>query len=59
MKKNEKRTYLSPETEVVRFNSDIITTSGPTGPNNGGIVTPDGDSPILSDPDIYYTPWFS
>lgn len=30
MKKNEKRTYLSPETEVVRFNAeDIITTSGP------------------------------
>lgn len=29
MKKNEKRTYLSPETEVVRFNvDDIITTSG-------------------------------
>lgn len=28
MKKNEKRTYLSPETEVVRFNvEDIITTS--------------------------------
>lgn len=28
MKKNEKRTYLSPETEVVRFNvDDIITTS--------------------------------
>ncbi len=28
MKKNEKRTYLSPETEVVRFNgNDIITTS--------------------------------
>lgn len=28
MKKNEKRTYLSPETEVVRFTADIITTSG-------------------------------
>ena len=28
MEKNEKRTYLSPETEVVRFNvDDIITTS--------------------------------
>lgn len=27
MKKNEKRTYLSPETEVVRFTTDIITTS--------------------------------
>lgn len=27
MKKNEKRTYLSPETEVVRFTADIITTS--------------------------------
>lgn len=31
MKKNEKRTYLSPETEVVRFNSDIITTSNISG----------------------------
>lgn len=28
MKKSEKRTYLSPETEVVRFTADIITTSG-------------------------------
>lgn len=27
MEKNEKRTYLSPETEVVRFTADIITTS--------------------------------
>lgn len=38
MKKNEKRTYLSPETEVVRFNADIITTSVE---NNGSIVEDD------------------
>lgn len=31
MKKTEKRTYLSPETEVVRFNDDIITTSNISG----------------------------
>lgn len=30
MKKNEKRTYLSPETEVVRFNVDDIITTSPT-----------------------------
>lgn len=35
MEKNEKRTYLSPETEVVRFTADIITSSTevPTGEN--------------------------
>lgn len=39
MKKNEKRTYLHPQTEVVRFNvNDIITTSGETGPNHGGSI---------------------
>lgn len=27
MKKNEKRPYLHPTTEVVRFTADIITTS--------------------------------
>lgn len=30
MKKNEKRTYLSPETEVVRFNVDDIITTSPS-----------------------------
>lgn len=42
MKKTEKRTYLHPETEVVRFTADIITTSGdnisgilPEGPGAG------------------------
>lgn len=30
MRKNDKRKYLSPETEIVRFNvDDIITTSPP------------------------------
>lgn len=28
MEKIEKRKYLTPETEVVRFTADIITTSG-------------------------------
>lgn len=42
MKKNEKRTYLSPETEVVRFKADIITTSGEK-PSYGGDI--DIDSP--------------
>ena len=43
MKKTEKRTYLSPETEVVRFNvDDIITTSGEK-PSYGGDI--DIDSP--------------
>ena len=34
MKKNEKRTYHSPETEVVRFTADIITTSNYIGPSD-------------------------
>lgn len=34
MKKNEKRTYLSPETEVVRFTADIITTSDYISPSD-------------------------
>lgn len=39
MKKTEKRTYLSPETEVVRFIDDIITTS--LVDNNGSMVEDD------------------
>ncbi|HIX81852.1 MAG TPA: hypothetical protein H9980_07790 [Candidatus Erysipelatoclostridium merdavium] len=45
MKKNEKRTYLSPETEVVRFNvDDIITTSIPGGDKDGPVDI-DSNSP--------------
>lgn len=44
MKKNEKRTYLSPETEVVRFNADIITTSIPGGDKDGPVDI-DSNSP--------------
>ena len=51
MKKTEKRTYLSPETEVVRFSDDIITTSPPTGEN---VTPPDIDGPesqsLLNEP---------
>lgn len=44
MKKNEKRTYLSPETEVVRFSvDDIITTSGD--PDNNWEIVPDNGDP--------------
>lgn len=50
MKKNEKRTYLSPETEVVRFSvDDIITTSVE---NNGSIVE-DDDFVTYTEPDPF------
>lgn len=43
MKKTEKRTYLHPETEVVRFTADIITTSGD--PDNNWEILPDNGDP--------------
>ena len=50
MEKNEKRTYLSPETEVVRFNADIITTS--LVDNNGSMVE-DDDVVTYTEPDPF------
>lgn len=51
MRKNDKRKYLSPETEIVRFNvDDIITTSGVTGPGHNGEIV-GGGSAQNYDPD--------
>lgn len=53
MEKNEKRTYLSPETEVVRFSvDDIITTSNE---DNEGSLVGDNEHGIqsYSDPDPF------
>lgn len=60
MKKTEKRPYLHPTTEVVRFTADIITTSGETGPgHNGSIIVGEGNNSFVdtygapSEPDPY------
>lgn len=45
MRKNDKRKYLSPETEIVRFVDDIITTS-----DIGEPVIGDGNHRQNSDP---------
>ena len=50
MKKNEKRTYLSPETEVVRFNADIITTSGIDKDPGSNIGQGDIEQPDVTQP---------
>lgn len=41
MRKNDKRKYLSPETEIVRFNVDDIITTSNTDPTSE--TFPDGD----------------
>lgn len=46
MKKNEKRTYLSPETEVVRFNVDDIITTSPLEGDHAGVPDPDINSDV-------------
>lgn len=50
MEKNEKRTYLSPETEVVRFNADIITTSGIDKDPGSNIGQGDIEQPDVTQP---------
>lgn len=44
MRKNDKRKYLSPETEIVRFNVDDIITTSPT---DEGIQEPDAHTSYL------------
>lgn len=44
MKKTEKRPYLHPTTEVVRFTADIITSSGED-PDNNWEISPDNGDP--------------
>lgn len=48
MRKNDKRKYLSPETEIVRFNVDDIITTSWTGDSEFGRSS-------FSDNDPYYS----
>lgn len=51
MKKTEKRPYLHPTTEVVRFTADIITTSITNDQDNGIDHIPD-DGVTYSIPEV-------